>query len=353
MCGANCMGFVNFEHGLRAMGFATPVDIGPGPVAWISHSGSAFTALLHNDRGLRFGLAVSSGRSSRPRPRTTSPTRWAARDPGGGAPPGDDPRPRGFRSALDTRPRPDVAVVALKVGREPAAREMVAAHSGALAGEDGVLDAVFEAHGVARGARFGDLAETVELFSSPRRAPGTAAASPPCTTPAASARTSWMWPPGPASRSRGSPARRSRAGRDVWNPACRPRTRSTRGGPASTTSGSSSSASGRCATIPTRPRWRSWSTWRGEELEQGYTRVAIEVSRERRSRSPCCRTCRPRSTGRRRPACGRAAFPCWRGRRPAQALRPLLDDARFRSREVGRRAPARPKTFGRTGRATR
>jgi acyl-CoA synthetase (NDP forming) len=61
VCGGNGMGFINFEHRLRACGFSEPEDLEPGPITFITHSGSAFSALLHNDRGLRFNLAISSG----------------------------------------------------------------------------------------------------------------------------------------------------------------------------------------------------------------------------------------------------------------------------------------------------
>src|SRR5918998_493844 len=61
ICGGNCMGFVDVERGLRALAFEERADLEPGGVAWISHSGSAFTALLHAERGIRFNLAISSG----------------------------------------------------------------------------------------------------------------------------------------------------------------------------------------------------------------------------------------------------------------------------------------------------
>src|SRR3712207_7660541 len=53
------------ERGLRALAFEERADLEPGGVAWISHSGSAFTALLHAERGIRFNLAVSSGQELR------------------------------------------------------------------------------------------------------------------------------------------------------------------------------------------------------------------------------------------------------------------------------------------------
>ena len=61
LCGGNGMGFLNLERRLRACGFSEPNDLPPGAVTFISHSGSAFSALLHNDRNLRFNLVVSAG----------------------------------------------------------------------------------------------------------------------------------------------------------------------------------------------------------------------------------------------------------------------------------------------------
>ena len=61
MCGGNGMGFLNLDANLRATGFATPDHIRRGPVAFVSHSGSAFAALAFNDRGIGFNVIVSSG----------------------------------------------------------------------------------------------------------------------------------------------------------------------------------------------------------------------------------------------------------------------------------------------------
>jgi acyl-CoA synthetase (NDP forming) len=63
-----------------------------------------------------------------------------------------------------------VPVVVLKVGREDLTREMVAAHSGALAGEDGAYEALFEAYGVHRVASLDEMADTLALFVAGRRA---------------------------------------------------------------------------------------------------------------------------------------------------------------------------------------
>jgi acetate---CoA ligase (ADP-forming) len=171
VCGPNCMGFVDVEHRLRALAFEEREDLEPGPVTWLSHSGSAFSALLHNDRGIRFNLAVSTGlemtttmadylRHSLDRESTRVAALFleTVRDPAS------------FRSALAAAAERDVPVVALKVGREEATRSLIEAHSGALAGEDAAYEALFEAHGVIRVETLDELADTLELLAAGRRA---------------------------------------------------------------------------------------------------------------------------------------------------------------------------------------
>ena len=78
-------------------------------------------------------------------------------------------RPDDFRAALAAAADADVPVIALKVGRTERSKPMVTAHSGALAGEDGAFEALFDAYGVMRVATLDEMADTMELFSSPRR----------------------------------------------------------------------------------------------------------------------------------------------------------------------------------------
>jgi len=61
ICGGNCMGFFNLDRRLRVTGFNHPGSLEPGGVTFISHSGSAFSAMLNNDRSMRFNLVVSAG----------------------------------------------------------------------------------------------------------------------------------------------------------------------------------------------------------------------------------------------------------------------------------------------------
>jgi acyl-CoA synthetase (NDP forming) len=170
MCGGNGMGFLNLEANLRATGFATPDHIRGGHVAFVSHSGSAFAALSFNDRGIGFNVIVSSGHelvtdvadymehalglaSTRVIALLIETVR----------------RPGAFRDALAHAAERDVPVIALKVGRTERSKSMVVAHSGALAGEDGAFEALFDAYGVLRVATLDEMADAMELFSSPRR----------------------------------------------------------------------------------------------------------------------------------------------------------------------------------------
>jgi len=178
ICGANCMGFANVERGLRALAFEERPDLEPGNVTWISHSGSAFSALLHAERGIHFNLAVSTGQEltttmadymlyalELESTRVISLFLETVRDPDN------------FKLALQVAAERDVPVVALKVGRATAARRLVAAHSGALAGDDAAYEALFDAYGVARVDSLNEMADLVELLAAGRRAaPGGLAA---------------------------------------------------------------------------------------------------------------------------------------------------------------------------------
>ena len=170
LCGGNGMGFLNLANGLRATGFATPDEIRRGPVTFISHSGSAFAALAFNDRGLGFDLLISSGQEV-----VTTMADYMAyalehdtthvlallletvRDAGA------------FRAQLAKAREREVPVIALKVGRTEGSKAMVTAHSGALAGEHGAYEALFDAEGVHEVRSLDEMADTIELFSSPRR----------------------------------------------------------------------------------------------------------------------------------------------------------------------------------------
>ncbi len=169
ICGANCMGFYNDADGFWAVGFPAPREPRPGHMAFISHSGSIFGAIAHNDPRFRFNICVSPGQEL-----TTTVADYmdyalemestrviglfleTVRDPGQ------------FVAALEKAARRGVAVVALKVGRTEEAARMALGHSGALTGDDAAHDALFRRHGVARVDNVDELATTMMLFAQGR-----------------------------------------------------------------------------------------------------------------------------------------------------------------------------------------
>ena len=170
VCGGNGMGFISLGSKLRATGFATPDVMRPGPVTFITHSGSAFASLAFNDRGLGFNLVVSSGQEivttmsdymeyslGLASTRVLALLLETVRDPAG------------FRTQLARAAELQIPVVALKVGRTEGSKAMVIAHSGALAGEHGAYEALFDAHGVLVVETLDEMADTLELLSAPRR----------------------------------------------------------------------------------------------------------------------------------------------------------------------------------------
>ena len=171
LCGAGCMGFVNVAHGLRAIGYVEPDQLPAGPVALVTHSGSVFSAMLRSGRAIGFTLAVSSGQElitpaaayleyalAVPETRVLALVLEAIREPGR------------LRAVLATAAARDTPVVLLTVGSSARGQAMVAAHSGALAAQDGGWEALADAYGLHRVGDLAELADTLELFAIGRRA---------------------------------------------------------------------------------------------------------------------------------------------------------------------------------------
>jgi acetate---CoA ligase (ADP-forming) len=170
VCGAGCMGFVNVAKGVRALGYIERHPQIPGPISFVTHSGSVFSALLRTHRRLDFALAVSSGQEL---VTTTGDYLAYALDL-------EETRVVALyletirdadllRTGLARAASRDIPVVALTVGSSPTGRAMVNAHSGAIAGDDAAWEALFDAHGVHRVRGLDELADTLELFAIGRR----------------------------------------------------------------------------------------------------------------------------------------------------------------------------------------
>jgi acetate---CoA ligase (ADP-forming) len=171
VCGPNGMGFYNDLDHVWVGGFASQRRPEPGTMALIAHSGSVFGALAHNDSRFRFALAVSPGLEltatvadyvqyalQRPEVRVIGLFLETARDPAR------------LRQALEDAAARDVPVVALKVGRTPAAAAAAMTHTGAIAGSAAAWAALFDRTGTISVETLDELAATMLLCATGRRA---------------------------------------------------------------------------------------------------------------------------------------------------------------------------------------
>ena len=171
LCGGNGMGFYNDTAGVWVGAFPTARQRRPGGITFISHSGSPYGALAHNDARFRFNLIVSPGQElsataadyldyalDQPETRVVGLFLETVRDP------------PGFLAALDKAARRQVPVVVLKVGRTARGAALALSHTGAMAGNHAAYRAVFERFGVLEVETIDELACTLLLFAQPRRA---------------------------------------------------------------------------------------------------------------------------------------------------------------------------------------
>ena len=168
VCGANGMGFYNFADGIWGCGFRTRLHARGGNVAYISHSGSGMCGIVDSEERIDFNLVVSTGQElavtmdeyldfalEQPSTRVVGLFMETARNPAGLA--------RALAKAEATR----IPVVALKVGRTELSARLTVSHSGAIAGEDAVYDALFDRFGVQRVRDMDELATALILFAQP------------------------------------------------------------------------------------------------------------------------------------------------------------------------------------------
>ncbi|MCP4766572.1 MAG: acetate--CoA ligase family protein [Gammaproteobacteria bacterium] len=179
ICGLNGMGFYNVSDALYAGIFPRGEEITRGGISYIAQSGSAFTTLSHNGCRLGFNLCASAGNEI-----TTTVADymdWCLEQ--------DDTRVIGlfletvrdadaFVAALQKATARNIPVVVLKIGKSPLAASMALTHTGAIAGNHAVFQALFKRHGVIEVDDFDELAAILMLLQSGREAaPGDFAAA--------------------------------------------------------------------------------------------------------------------------------------------------------------------------------
>ena len=167
VCGANGMGYYNVRDRVWACGFDSADHDLPGNVAIISHSGAGMSGIIDCEERLSINFAVSTGNElsvamdeyldfvlELPETRVVGLFIESIRNP------------QRFLAALEKAAEKRIPIVALKTGRTEQSARLTVSHSGALAGDDAVFDALFERYGVQRVRDQDEWTTALILFST-------------------------------------------------------------------------------------------------------------------------------------------------------------------------------------------
>ncbi|HET6619838.1 MAG TPA: acetate--CoA ligase family protein [Dongiaceae bacterium] len=170
ICGGNCMGFYNLSYGLRVCGFPPPPWMRKGGAVLLTHSGSVYSGICHNDKRMGWALAVSAGQEltttiadyldfalEMPETRCVGLFLETVRDPAN------------FVAGIEKARAREIPVIALKVGKTAASAAKAVSHSGAIAGNHAAYAALFDRHNVVEVDTLDDFANALRLYSGPRR----------------------------------------------------------------------------------------------------------------------------------------------------------------------------------------
>ena len=176
LCGPNCLGFVNaFDNVYATFSQYADGETGPGPVGFVTQSGAFGTAIaaLIRERGLGLGYFINTGNEA---DLVFSELALAVVE---------DPRVKvvaGYLEglvdgaslvALAQRCRElGKPLVLTKVGRMAAGARAAASHTGSLAVEDDVFDAVIRQYGVLRARNEEQMLDMLEVLVQPRACAG-------------------------------------------------------------------------------------------------------------------------------------------------------------------------------------
>ena len=182
LTGPNHLGFANLRHGvaLTALGLELPIE--PGHLALVTQSGAVGSSMMGyaERQDVRFSVVVTTGNEAMVT--VEDVLAYLVEDDGTRAVAvfaETFRQPQLFRAAARRAAELGKAVVVLKAGSSELAARTAQAHTGALVGDDRVIEAVFRQDGVIRVRTGEDLLCTGALAASTGRwrAPGVAVIS--------------------------------------------------------------------------------------------------------------------------------------------------------------------------------
>ncbi|MGU3498686.1 acetate--CoA ligase family protein [Mycobacterium sp. C31M] len=169
MLGPNCIGFVNAHSRVAPLGAAMPpAPFTAGPVAVVTQSGSLAGAVLRFMRGQAVGLSLLATLGNEATTSAVDVINHLITD--------DQTRvialfleeisdAAAFADAARRAAEAGKPIVALKAGSSPLGQEIALAHTGAIAGDDAVVNAFLEANAVVRVRSLEELVSTAALLA--------------------------------------------------------------------------------------------------------------------------------------------------------------------------------------------
>src|SRR2546430_920051 len=168
LVGPNCLGIVNTDPNVSMNATFAPVSPPAGRVAFSSQSGALGLAILDYARRLNLGISQFVSVGNKEEVSGNGLIEYWERDPG------TDlillylesfGNPRRF-TQLARRVGRKKPIIAVKGGRTPGGSSAAASHTGALAGSDGAVNALFRQSGVIRTDTIEELFDTALLLGS-------------------------------------------------------------------------------------------------------------------------------------------------------------------------------------------
>jgi acyl-CoA synthetase (NDP forming) len=161
--GPNCLGFVNAHTGSAPYALTLPAPLIPGPVGVALQSGALASVVLAFARAHAIGLSVLTSMGNEAMMRTADVLDFLVEDEATKViclfleEIGD---PVAFAAVAQKADRAGKPIVAFKVGSSPAGQQAAMAHTGSVAGDDAVVDAVLRQLNVIRVTSLEELLTT-------------------------------------------------------------------------------------------------------------------------------------------------------------------------------------------------
>jgi acetate---CoA ligase (ADP-forming) len=171
LLGPNCLGFLNTAASAAPFALTVPLPLTRGPVGIALQSGALSSALLAFARSQAIGVSTVASLGNEAMITTADVLDYLVED---------EPTkviclfleeisdPAAFSAAARRADLAGKPIVALKVGASPAGQEAALAHTGAVAGDDAVVDAVLRQLNIIRVASIEELLTTAALLGYQR-----------------------------------------------------------------------------------------------------------------------------------------------------------------------------------------